>query len=50
VVIIGLDGADWSIIKHLLDENKLPTFKKIMAEGASGRLKSTLPNRHGHLF
>ena len=43
VIIIGLDGADWSIINHLLSENKLPTFKKIMDNGASGRLKSTLP-------
>jgi len=40
VIVIGLDGATWDLIKPWTDEGKLPTFKKLMAEGAWGTLKS----------
>ena len=30
VLIIGPDGATWNIVKPLVDEGKLPTFKKLM--------------------
>lgn len=43
VLIIGLDGATWNIIKPLADEGKLPTFKKLMMNGTWGKLKSTIP-------
>jgi len=43
VLIIGLDGATWNIIKPLVDEGKLPTFKKLMANGVWGKLESTIP-------
>jgi predicted AlkP superfamily phosphohydrolase/phosphomutase len=43
VLIIGLDGATWNIIKPLADGGKLPTFKKLMSNGTWGTLKSTVP-------
>ncbi len=43
VLVIGLDGATWDLIKPWVNEGKLPTFKKIMNEGVYGDLKSTIP-------
>lgn len=43
VIVIGLDGATWELIKPLADEGKLPTFKMLMKEGAYTELYSTLP-------
>ena len=43
LLIIGLDGATWSIIKPWADEGKLPTFKKLMKKGVWGSLESTIP-------
>lgn len=40
-MVIGLDGADFSLIKPWVAEGKLPTIAKFMAEGTFGRLKST---------
>lgn len=45
VLVIGLDGADFKIINPLVESGELPTFKKIIIEGAFGNLKSTLPPR-----
>ena len=42
-LIIGLDGATWDLIKPLVDEGKLPTFKKLMKNGIYGKLESTIP-------
>ena len=30
VLIIGLDGATWDVIKPLAEEDKLPVFKKLI--------------------
>jgi predicted AlkP superfamily phosphohydrolase/phosphomutase len=43
VIVIGLDGATWDLIKPWADEGKLPTFKHLMDEGARGKLESTTP-------
>lgn len=43
VLIIGLDGATWDLIKPWANEGKLPTFKKLMENGAWGYLESTIP-------
>lgn len=43
VVVIGLDGATWDLIKPWAKEGKLPTFKKLMEQGAWGKLESTMP-------
>lgn len=43
VLIIGLDGATFDIIKPMVDAGKLPTFTKLMKKGAWGPLRSTVP-------
>ena len=43
VLVIGLDGATWDLIKPWVDEGKLPTFKKLLCEGTYGTLKTTIP-------
>jgi len=43
VVIIGLDGATWDLIKPWADAGELPTFKKLMKNGTWGTLESTIP-------
>ncbi len=43
ILIIGLDGATWDLIKQWVDEGKLPTFKKLMVNGVWGDLESTIP-------
>ncbi|AIJ04926.1 type I phosphodiesterase/nucleotide pyrophosphatase 2 [Methanocaldococcus bathoardescens] len=43
VVVIGLDGATWDLIKPWADTGELPTFKKLMENGAWGVLESTIP-------
>ena len=43
VVVIGLDGATWDLIKPWVEGGKLPTFKKLMENGIYGDLKSTIP-------
>ncbi len=42
-LIIGLDGATFDIIKPMVADGKLPTFTKLMKEGAWGPLRSTIP-------
>lgn len=43
VLIIGLDGATFSVIKPLCYEGKLPTLKELLAQGVHGTLESTFP-------
>jgi len=43
LIVIGLDGATWNVIRPLVDKGKLPTFKRIMKNGTTGILKSTIP-------
>jgi len=43
VLIIGLDGATFDIIRPMVDAGKLPTFAKFMKGGAWGPLRSTIP-------
>lgn len=43
VIVVGLDGATWDLIKPWAEEGKLSTFRKIMEKGAWGILKSTVP-------
>lgn len=40
VLLIGIDGGDWEILSRLVNEGKLPHFKKLIQEGASGKLNS----------
>ena len=43
VFILGLDAATLSLMKPWADEGKLPTIKRLLDEGVSGNLKSTIP-------
>ena len=43
VIIIGLDGATFDIIDPLVAAGRLPTFARLLANGARGRLLSTIP-------
>lgn len=43
VIVIGLDGATFDLIKPWVSQGKLPTFAKLMETGAWGDLASTIP-------
>lgn len=43
VIVIGIDGADWSVMNPLLSEGVLPTIEGLIDSGISGVLKSVIP-------
>lgn len=43
VLVIGLDGATFDLIRPWAAQGKLPTFRRLLAEGVSGDLESTVP-------
>ncbi len=43
VLIIGLDGATFDLIRPLIEEGRLPTLKRLMEEGSWGELNVELP-------
>ena len=43
VLVVGFDAATFDIIKPMIGQGKLPNFKKMIAEGRHGNLKSTFP-------
>jgi Type I phosphodiesterase / nucleotide pyrophosphatase len=43
ILIFGVDGADWRVIRPLMEEGKLPHFKRLVDGGASGVLESMEP-------
>jgi len=43
IFIIGLDGGTWDILKPLMEEGVMPNLSKLVNEGTSGILKSTIP-------
>jgi predicted AlkP superfamily phosphohydrolase/phosphomutase len=43
VIVLGLDGADWKIIDHMIEMGKMPTLASIKQNGAWGPLNSTIP-------
>jgi predicted AlkP superfamily phosphohydrolase/phosphomutase len=42
VAMIGLDGADWRLLKPWIGEGNLPTLAKLVSEGTHGNLCSTI--------
>ena len=42
-VLIGIDGATWSLIKPWIDDGSLPTLRHVLASGVNGTLTSTVP-------
>lgn len=43
VMIIGLDGADWSLLRGLFADGAMPTLKAFVEAGARAPLESVLP-------
>jgi predicted AlkP superfamily phosphohydrolase/phosphomutase len=43
VLVVGLDGADWNVIKPLVDDGEMPNLERLMEDGRYGNLTTTLP-------
>lgn len=43
VAIFGLDGVTFDLLRPLMDEGHMPNLKRLIDEGASGELTSTIP-------
>lgn len=43
VLLLGLGGADWSLLRPLLDSGQLPCLAGLMERAASGRVRSLQP-------
>ncbi|ADQ69321.1 hypothetical protein C499_12165 [Halogeometricum borinquense DSM 11551] len=41
--VLGLDGVPWGLLERLVDDGELPNFERLLNEGASGPLRSTVP-------
>jgi predicted AlkP superfamily phosphohydrolase/phosphomutase len=42
-LLIGLDGADWRVLRPLLADGLMPNLAGLLERGVSGNLRSTLP-------
>jgi len=47
LMIVGLDGATFTVIKPLCAEGKLPNLNQLLTQGAHGILESTFPSVTG---
>jgi len=43
VIVIGIDGGTWNLIKPWAEKGELPTFRFLLENGAWGELESTIP-------
>ncbi|MFO8015866.1 MAG: alkaline phosphatase family protein [Candidatus Woesearchaeota archaeon] len=43
ILIIGIDGGTWKILKPLMQKGMMPSLKKLYEGGARGTLESTIP-------
>ncbi|MGH9392077.1 MAG: alkaline phosphatase family protein, partial [Vicinamibacteria bacterium] len=43
VIWLGLDGLDWELLDRLAAEGRMPNWKRLVAEGWSGKLESFYP-------
>ena len=43
VFVVGLDGADWSLLRRWASDGDLSAIESITADGVAGDLQSTLP-------
>src|SRR5919198_2430049 len=43
VLVVGWDGADWTVVEHLIERGCLPNLEALIREGARADLRSTLP-------
>jgi predicted AlkP superfamily phosphohydrolase/phosphomutase len=47
VLVIGLDGVPWSLVRDWAAAGHLPNLERLIARGASGPLASTMPPTSG---
>jgi predicted AlkP superfamily phosphohydrolase/phosphomutase len=38
IILIGIEGASWDVINYLLNKDSLPTFKRLINNGAKNKL------------
>lgn len=43
LLVIGLDGATWEVIKPMVARGELPYLRQLMEDGSHGDLQSTMP-------
>ncbi len=43
VIVIGIDGGTWELLKPLIEIDYLPNIKKLVKRGSYGNLESTVP-------
>lgn len=43
LLVIGIDGATFDVIRPMIDHGELPNLAKLIHEGVSGELESTIP-------
>ena len=50
LLVIGLDGATWDVIKPMVARGKLPNLARLMKIGSHGDLQSTMPTCLGDFY
>ncbi len=45
IIFVGIDAADWDVMKPLLEAGKLPNFTRLIKQGATGRIETFIPLR-----
>ena len=50
IVVFGIDGADWRVIEPLVARGRMPAFKRLIEEGATGTLMSQEPSASPSLW
>ena len=43
LLVIGLDGGDWRVLRPLIQQGTVPTFARLAAEGVQGRVEALWP-------
>lgn len=43
VLLLGIDGLEWSVLGPMLDSGRMPNFARFIARGAAGQLHTMLP-------
>lgn len=43
VLVIGMDGLEWSVLEPLMDSGRAPNFKALVERGIGGEIKTMVP-------
>lgn len=43
ILLLGWDGAEWSVIQNLIEQGEMPHFQMLLANGSEGALASLQP-------